>query len=733
VRSLRPASALVGLWVALPLSSLTGQAPAERLALTALTDTLRTVTDSGALQQREMALGSLAKPRDSAFARVRLGLVRLRLAELGVSADAGRAVRVLRHATERQPRWPYAWYALGLAEAQRASWEQGDRLALGSRVGVGTLERAAEHQRRALETDPGFVPAALELADLTLRLRDTSLMRPAVQALRRAAAVPGVSPQVLLATGRVERAAGHLDSAGVAFERFLAAGGRQGVGLLELARTSLGSGREDAQRAYYDGAALDDSVAVAGYRADLAMIAEDAELAQYDRSDGTARAEFLRRFWTDRDRLEMRAPGERIREHYRRLLHARRNFALTVSRRFYGPADAYRSGGMEIDDRGVIYVRHGEPTERLRPFVYGLMPNESWRFNRAEGDFLLHFSAGYDSNGGGDLYDYRLVESVLDLRGASEASEDQLLLSREPLSGMYRRMLHWGRYGSARSKARERGIGRVSIALGTTTDSYELRFADLLSGAVDLVTVGDAGSRTLGHLVFAVAEPGTRPEREPGGVRYTVRLRAVASDENQKPLADLDTTIVFHSSAPLGRAQYLIGRAELPLPPGRWTWRAALQMGDSVGIVLPRDSVRVAARGGGLSLSDLALGVAGASARWEPVPGDTVLLTPFDLFLEGSEVELYYEADGAVPGTSYRHDIAVYRVRGEPGVAERRPVVTLGVDERAPAPRLRSHRLLQLTRLKPGRYVIEVSLRARQGEAAARRREFLVVRAKDGS
>jgi GWxTD domain-containing protein len=639
---------------------------------------------------------------------------------------------VLRDATERQPRWPYAWYALGLAEAQRAAWEQADRLALGSRVGLGTLERATERQRRALETDPGFVPAAVVLADLTLRLRDTSLMLPAVRALRRAAALPNASAEVLLARGRVERAAGQSDSASAAFERFLASGGSRAVGLLELARTRLGAGGAEAQRAYYAGAALDDPAAVAGYRADLAMIADEAELARYDRASGAARAEFLRRFWTDRDRLEMRAPGERIREHYRRLLHARRNFALTVSRRFYGPADAYRSGGMEIDDRGVIYVRHGEPAERLRPFVYGLMPNESWRFARAEGDFLLHFSAGYDSNGGGDLYDYRLVESVLDLRGASDASEDQLLLSREPLSGMYRRMLHWGRYGSARSKARERGIGRASIALGTTTDSYELQFPETLGGVVDLVTVGDAGRGTLGHLVFAVAQPGTRPEREPGGVRYTVRLRAVASDEKKRPIADVDTTIVFHPSAPLGRAQYLIGRAELPLPPGRWTWRAALQMGDSLGIVLPRDTVRVPATGG-LSLSDLALGVPGASARWEPVPGDTVLLTPFDLFLEGSEVELYYEARGATPGTSYRHDIAVYRVRGEPGVAERRPVVTLSVDERAPAPQLRSHRVLQLTRLKPGRYLIEVSLRTPGRQTVARRREFLVVRAKLGS
>jgi GWxTD domain-containing protein len=729
VRPSRLAGALAGLCVLLP-SPVAGQAPAERHAIASLIDTLGALTDTVSLRRREAALDQTSKARDSALARVRLGLVRLRLAQLGASPDAKSAVRVLRQATERRPRWPYAWYALGLAEAQRASWEQSDRLALGSRVGVGNLERSAERQRRALESDPTFVPAAIELAELTLGLRDTSLMRPAVTALRRAAAVPDADPEVLLATGRVERATGHLDPAAVVFERFLTAGGNRALGLLELARTRLAEGREDAQRAYYEGAAFDDPSAVAGYRADLAMIAADFELARFDHAHGRDRAELLRRFWTDRDRLEMRAPGERILEHYRRLLHARRAFALTVSRRFYGPADAYRSGGMEIDDRGVIYVRHGEPAERLRPFVYGLMPNESWRFNRAEGDLLLHFSAGYDTNGGGDLYDYRLVESVLDLRGASDTQLDQLLLSREPLSGVYRRMLHWGPYGAARSRARERGIGQASIAVGTTTDSYELQFPSDLSGVVDMVALGAAGSRTLAHLVFAVAEPGTRPERDAGGVRYTVRLRAVASDDAGRPFADLDTSIVFRPSAPLGRSQYLIGRAELPLPPGRWTWRAALQVGDSVGIVLPRDTVLVNQRAGSLTLSDLALGIPGASAAWEPVPGDTVLLTPFDLFPEGGQVELYYEAAGAIPRTTYRHDIAVFRVRGDPGAVERRPVVTLGFDEPAPDTLLRAHRVLQLARLKPGRYLIEVKLSTPEGETAARRRQFIVVRPK---
>ena len=725
----RPFSFLAILLIIPATAPVSAQTAAVRTTLSAFSDSLAASADSSALRARQRALReSLRRSPADAITGLRMGLVSLRMAELNVTPDARDAVRAFRKAAEQQPSWPLAWYSLGRAEARRAEWEQRDSLALGSRVGLGTLERAADRHRRALEADPGYAPAAVALAELALGLRDTARLASTVTVLRRAAAADSPPPDVLLEWGRIERAA-EGDSAVVAFERYLGAGGNRGVGLLELARTALAAGDSSVSAAYFEGAELEDRASIAGYRADLVPVAQPAELAEFDRARGPARAAFLHRFWSDRDRLDMRAPGERLREHYRRLLYARRHFALTVSRRFYGPADAYRAGGMEIDDRGVIYVRHGVPTTRLRPFVFGLMPNESWRFGRSEGDLLFHFSSGWDANGGGDLYDYRLVESILDLRGAAEAPEDQLMLSRQAFSPVYGRMLNWGRYGAARARSRERGIGQASIAIGTTTDSHELRFAQPLGALADLVVVGDRGGTPLGHLVFAVAEPGTEPEPAGEGVRYTVRVRAVASDGKDRPFADVDTTLVFRPSMALGRSQYLIGRVELPLPPGSWRWRAAVQLGDSSGVVLPRDTVRVAGTdGSSLSLSDLALGVREASARWVPAPGDTVLLTPFDLFREGSEVELYYETAGASAGTAYRHEIAVYRLRGEPALADRRPVVALAFDERAHQERLRSHRVLQLARLKPGRYLVEVQVRAPDGSSVARRREFRVVR-----
>jgi len=709
-------------------SPLRGQSASDRPALDRFQDSLLAIDDTIALRALGRALARERPP--DALRSLRAAFASARLTELGADSSAGAAREQLRRLTRRQPDWPYAWHALALAETRRAAWERADPVALGNRIGTGTLERALQYEVRALAADPTYLPAALTLADLALDLRDTALYGGALDALRLAEHAQARPPAVLLlALGRVARAADEPEAAVAAFEQAVAEGDKAiPVARLELARTRLALGKAEGEASYFTAAESDDSAVVAGYRADLEPIAPDSDLARFDATRGTERSAWLRRFWTDRDRAELRRDGERLREHYRRLLYARRRFALTISRRFYGGRDAYRSGSEEIDDRGVIYVRHGEPGTRLRPFVFGLMPNETWRYDRADGDLLFHFSAGYDDAGGGDLYDYRLVESVLDLRGASDAPIDQLLLSRQTLSPLYGRMLNWGPYGAARARGRERAIGRVSIYYGTTTDSYELQFARRLTATANLIAVGERDGVPLAHFVFGLGPAGTTATEESGGVSYPVRVRVVVLDEAEHAIASADTAIVFRLDRPLGRGQYLIGRVELPLPSGRWSWRAAIDQGNEAGVVLPRDTVRAATLGPALALSDLALGVEAASATWRPPGAEPVLLTPFDLFPERSELRLYYEAAGAAPGAEYRHEIAVFRVKGDPAVPDRRPAVTLRVDERAGGPVIRAYRTLQLRDLKAGSYMIEVRVRGPGGSEDVRRRAFQVVK-----
>ena len=712
-------------------SPLLGQLASDRPALDRFQDSLLAINDTVALRALGRALARERPP--DALRSLRAAFASARLTELGADPSARAAREELRRLTRRQPDWPYAWHALALAETHRAAWERADPVALGNRVGTGTLERALRYEVRALAADPTYLPAALTLADLALDLRDTTFYGDALDALRQAEHAQARPPAVLmLALGRVARAADEPDAAVAAFEQ--AANGDGGatipVGRLELDRTRLALGSAEGEAAYFATAESEDSTVVAGYRADLEPIAADSALARFDAAHGAERAAWLRRFWTDRDHAELRPDGDRLHEHYRRLLYARRRFALTISRRFYGGRDAYRSGSEELDDRGVIYVRHGEPQIRLRPFVFGLMPNETWRYHRADGDLLFHFSAGYDDAGGGDLYDYRLVESVLDLRGASDARIDQLLLSRQTLSPLYGRMLNWGPYGAARASGRERAIGRVSIDYGTRTDSYELQFARPLTATANLIAVGERNGVPLAHFVFGLGPAETTATEEPEGVSYPIRVRVVVLDGAEHAVASADTAIVFRLDRPLQRGQYLIGRVELPLPPGRWSWRAAIDQGEEAGVILPRDTVRVAALGPALALSDLALGVEPASATWRPAGAEPVLLTPFDLFPERSELRLYYEAAGAVPGAEYRHEIAVFRMKGELAVPDRRPAVTLSVSERAAGPVIRAYRTLQLRDLKAGSYMIEVRVRGPGGNEDVRRRAFRVVKPK---
>jgi hypothetical protein len=286
-------------------------------------------------------------------------------------------------------------------------------------------------------------------------------------------------------------------------------------------------------------------------------------------------------------------------------------------------------------------------------------------------------------------------------------------------------MLNWGPHGAARARAQERGIGRASIEVGTTTDSYELQFVEPLAAYADLVAVGAENGLPLAHLVFAVGGPELTPVQAPEGLTYPLRVRLVALDAREHAVAHLDTTVTFRLRRPVDRHEYLIGRVDLPLPAGRWSWRAALAHGVT-GAVLPRDTVLVVGAGPSLSVSDLALGLREASAIWQPAAGDTVYLTPFNLFRQRSEPTLYYEVSGAASGGLYRHQIAIFRMKGDPPEPERRPVVTLGFEEKADQSLIRAHRVLQLQRLRPGIYLLEVRVRGPDGVEGARRRVFRV-------
>ena len=723
------------------------QEPAQRAELERFRDSLSATSDSVGLLALEKRLIDQAKAdRNNPMVHLRLGFIGLRLGELGGQSHYEDAASEFQWAIDLQPTWPYGWYGMGFAEYGVGDSQISFVTGIKTMLGKDALTRSAMAFAKSAEVDPAFDQGLVDLANTALRQRVNIKLGVALDALRRAAATEAAArPEVLLARGRVEREVGDGDSALVAFGRYLDQGDNRSLGLLEVARTLFLLGRFDGVEPYFEGAASDDSATVAGYRTDLLAIASDSILGEFDRTSGPQRAAYLKKFWNERDRTELRADGERLREHYRRLFYARKNFQLTSLNRHYDIVERYRSNSRDFDDRGIIYIRHGEPSSRASYAAPGLEPNESWRYSRPDGDLIFHFMARED------VQDFKLVESLFDvlgfsnalaLRGGLAGSEgdpmaQQLLLSREQLSPIYGRLQAAGRISTGRYQDEERQVGQESIALGTTTDSYELRFPDELKVKSEVLAVGRDSSGPQIQIAYAVAGSTLEPVLVTRGYLYSVRVRFVATDRLGRVAASIDTTRHFVAPAPVPDGEHLVGRVSVPVHPGLFEYRLAIQQGEESGTLLPRDTIRVGQpTSSALALSDLVLGSRNTNLFWQRTPEDTVVFNPLRTFKRNEEMQLYYEVEGLSAGTEYTVKIAVRKQGGGGGLLRKvfgggGAQISLKFDESASFPVTSTGRSLKLDKLKPGNYTLEVEVEDASGRADRRAQEFQVVEAEE--
>ncbi len=734
---------------------LPAQSPGDRAGIEALRDSLATVTDSAGLGRLEAATIVIARQRrDDPLVHLRLGFIAYRLGELTVKSHYDDAAGEFEWTAELRPDWPYAWYGLGLAELALGESSVLAIENLRQMLGKDYLSKAARAFARATEVDPSFAFAVVDLANTALTQRIKPRLDVALSAVRLAAASPaGRHADVQLVRGRVEREAGEADSALAGFRAFLAVGGDSGVGLLELARTFYFARRPtDAWTAYFAGArAATSAGALTLYRADLSWIADSVDLAAFDAlPDPPARARWLETFWTRRDVVEARDVGERLAEHYRRWFYARRSFRLVSRHRHYDITEVYRAKQVEFDDRGVIYLRHGEPDRRARfacrdveqPNGEGCAPNESWLYRREAtegGDFIFHFAAR------GDVQDYKLIEGLVDALGFrsgvqagaySDPRVSELYASRDEFGSLYGRVGHsLNAPGSA--LAEDRAHGRRSIAVGTTSDSYAQRFDEALDVVASEFVVGGEGGQML-HVVFAV--PGDRLTPEPAGegrgLLYPLHFRVVVADSADHVVARLDTLRVFGAREALRRPSYLTGRLALPVPAGRYRYRLLVMTPDgTAGDLVRQDTLDVRPlNGASFAVSDVVLGRDGSGLMWV-TSGDTVRLNPLSRFPEGSAAELYYEVYGLPRGASY-HTVVRLEREGRRSLfgaigslfgGGRAPVL-LEFDAAAEGPVTRVHREVTLEGVAKGTYRLTVVISdPASGARATRTRRFQVV------
>ncbi|MEO8201977.1 MAG: hypothetical protein ABI679_15705, partial [Gemmatimonadota bacterium] len=622
------------------------QDSAQRADLEHFRDSLSAISDSASLVRLESRLIDEAKlDRDNPVLHLRLGYLALRMGELGSRSRLEDAGSEFEWAAELRPDWPYPWLGLGKAEAGMADSTYGLKTRFTAMFGADPLTLAAEAMRRSTQVDSAFVPGLTALVSVVSRQRLNADPRETLAIVRRAAkTAAGQSPEFIFARASLERDMGYSDSAAAAYRHYLERGGNQALGRFELARTLLAMGDPEGQSLYYESAETDDSTIAATLRHDFSLIAGDSGLAMFDSTSGTARSAYLFRFWTRRDRAEMRKNGERLDEHYRRLFYARHFFRRVPSRRRIQGFEDYHQNQNEFDARGEIYVRHGEPTERVD---FPGLCSVSWRYARADGDLHFHFA----SVGERGSQDYRLESSILDI-----CSPESLWISPVFKWGpQYARLVNSGPNSFERHRKEQEWAGMDAIKEGVSTDRFELTFPRRLPAVAQILSVGRGEGGSLVHFTFALRGDSLRPDTTDGVISYPVRMRILVTTPSGEVLTTSDVTRHYRTDGPLPRGEFLTGRETLTISPGLRPFRLAIQQGDSLGGVFPSGLLQVGRFGFGadsLAISDLVLGSRSSSLTWMPTPSDTVYFNPLGTFRQSANMELYYEVYGMKPETA---------------------------------------------------------------------------------
>jgi hypothetical protein len=277
--------------------------------------------------------------------------------------------------------------------------------------------------------------------------------------------------------------------------------------------------------------------------------------------------------------------------------------------------------------------------------------------------------------------------------------------------------------------ADERAQGRRDVRIGTTTDSYALRFGRDLEPVISSFVLADTARRPVLHVVFALPAAGLHAYPAPGGVGYPFEFRVIVYDARLRPVATLDTVRVFGRETAPPEGSFLTEQLAVPVPAGTWRYHFVVEelQADAGALVSGRD-IEVPRTDSGFTASDLVLGRIGSGLVLH-APGGAIPLAPLLQFPRDGTVELYYELYGLPQGAEVPTRVSVQPVGGRSlfrrlfggGHGANLEYVTV-----TDAPERSSVRQqIVLTGLASGRYVLSVELRDDAShQKITRRQEF---------
>jgi hypothetical protein len=625
------------------------------------------------------------------------------------------------------------------------------------------VSRAADAFRTSLSFDPGYPPAAVGLAELAAASRNEEWLADAAAALADAVRHPDGNADHWVWRARI--AALRADEAGPDYaRRALELGADPSQGQLAMARARFAVAEDSlGAEAYFAGLEELTEQGAEAYYGELGPVVRPSERESWEGSL-SERAEWVRRFWRRRFLESGANPEERLAEHYRRVAYASDTFRRAGKRRIQMVAKDAMSGDtvlvegrdLGLDDRGTVYLLHGEPDDIVRtPSCAN--PNETWLYLLPDRRLVFHFAAlgsgqqfslvsgpitacmgtGVEVNRANldvviqALEDRRDIDPRLGIQATRLRSNANQLVSAQTSLDRQRASLAF-----TTDMIAFEGEARLEALQGLEKDSHSADLGAPIPFFYDTYAFRGVGDST--DLVVAFAVPGDRlPATESAGsFLYPLRLAVAVADTVDQEFFRADTARTFASGVTLGQGEHLRAAVELEVPPGEsYTHTVTLRTtgADRVGgayggpIEIPDFS------GNALAISDVVLGEEGESWR----RGDVSLgLVPPRRYLPGSVITLFYEIYGLRESDeTVSTSIEVRPVRGGLGGFFRRLFgagsgeLTLHFQDLPDADATGTAQVLRTVdarALEPGGYRIKVEIETTTG-TVSREREFVIL------
>lgn len=543
--------------------------------------------------------------------------------------------------------------------------------------------------------------------------------------------------------------------------------------LLDQARIAFLAGDVRlGEDAYWKGCEMADAATSLDYWRDIEVLATPEELDRWDRfrrlpANQTDLCRFLRRFWAERAMASTMDIGPRIRQHYVRMQYAQSHFRRRSGKK--GPTFSNEIGrprDAAYDDRGLLYIRMGEPARTTRfagnPGTMDneivsaecYQPNESWAYDYPGGTRVYHFTTFSGTD------DYWLISNLGQVYrcGAPEASGDgggvmklspvnqhravalgpaaslvlqDLYRSRQGLDGRYaqaaqrmsdpRREGTLNTYGTAALEServlqeeRDRTFGDARFAIAGVPERPAIEAnSRLMLETLQFRSPRPSTSRVWVNALLEGDKLTAKPDGDAFVYQVDARLALVSEDGEYQ---HFDASFSATTPRRLQRDESLPVRIPFDLPSGEYRYTLAVRdalaaPGEERSGNYRKDSLVVRDLTGRLPvLSDVAV-AADSAGSWKPLTptGPDLGFSPSPAHLTGSDgvAFVYFEAYNLTPGGRY-----TTRIRFEPeGQSGRAFDLEFGGEvPREGAPRTRRTLRLDLTDSEPGAYEMTVTV-----------------------